>query len=209
LPEKCCEMLESSRLSLFLLLAVLLCGGVNAQKYYHLPKDSKVFTSLSDALKNPESVEYLDLSGKKLKEFPAELRRFSNLVYLDLSSNQIKEIPIWIAELQKIRFLNISRNNIKLIPAELAGLEHLNYLIMRHNDIGYIPQSLCSMVSLKVLDLSSTYLNDIPECIETLATTLEVLNIRYLQMTKGEMQKIFDLLPATKIYYSAGCRCNS
>ena len=47
----------------------------------------RAYTSLEEALKNPEKVIKLELRRKKLKSFPMEILKFPNLQYLDLTKN--------------------------------------------------------------------------------------------------------------------------
>ena len=49
------------------------------------------YTSLEEALKNPELVIKLELRKKGLKVFPKEIIQFTNLQYLDLSKNKITD----------------------------------------------------------------------------------------------------------------------
>ena len=52
----------------------------------------KKYTSLEEALAEPQKVYKLDLGKQGLKEIPAELAQFPNLTNLDLKKNTITEV---------------------------------------------------------------------------------------------------------------------
>ena len=68
-------------LSIFILLAPIVLFGQG------------VYTSLADAMNEPESVVKLDLRRSKIREWPEELKSFPNLLSLDLSKNKIDSLP--------------------------------------------------------------------------------------------------------------------
>jgi len=182
---------------------------LQAQRYASPPAGAYVFTSLAEAKENPDQVEYLILKRKRLTEFPPEILAFENLKYLDISRNKIRELPSGLGQLKNLEFLNLSKNQLQILTPEISQLKALKTLVLSHNAIGYIPDSLCAMTSLRALDVASTNVVEFPECMNSLATTLELLNMRYLQMTRKDQEKVFGMLPATRIYYTAGCRCGS
>ena len=72
-----------------LLLAVcLISSNAHAQLLDSLSLDTTTaFTSIDQAMKNPEKVVKLVLKREHLKAFPKEIFQFTNLQYLDLSKN--------------------------------------------------------------------------------------------------------------------------
>jgi Leucine-rich repeat (LRR) protein len=164
------------------------------------------FTNLSDALKDPEKVIKLELRKKKLKEFPKEIFRFKNLQYLDLSKNSIGSIPPEIGELKDLQILILSKNNIETLPPEIGELKSLQYLNVNQNDIESLPPQIGSLSSLKNLDLWSNNIDKFPSEIRNLKKLL-VLDLRVILIPDEEQQRVQDLLPKTKIYFSPYCKC--
>src|SRR4051812_5836167 len=104
------------------LLLVLCCfsGLAHAQLLDSLSLDTTTaFTSLEEALKQPENVIKLSLRRKKLKVFPPEIFKFPNLQYLDLSKNDIEELPSEIGNLKNLQTLIMSKNELTTVPAEI------------------------------------------------------------------------------------------
>ncbi len=100
----------------------------------------KKYTSLKEALQNPESVFRLDLKKQNLLEFPKEILRFNNLQELDLGNNSIDSLPSELNQLKKLQILSISKNKFRNIPGIIFQIGHL-----------------------KDLDVSGLMMNDFPE----------------------------------------------
>lgn len=79
------------------------------------------------------ALEYLDLSGNQLVEFPIELQKCKVLKHLHLQRNSIEKIPIWIGQLKGIQTLNLAYNNISKISNSLDKLTCLYNLILDEN----------------------------------------------------------------------------
>jgi len=121
------------------LLATLVFAGIlftatqaNAQQIYDtVCKSYKTYYSIEEALKDPLSVQKLDLSMQKLTVLPEEVMQLKNLVCLDLSFNRIATFPASFPTLTKLECLN------------LMGTRYM----------GKLPSILSKMPALKVLDL--------------------------------------------------------
>ena len=68
---------------------------------------SKVYTSLLEALKEPEKVYRLNLSHQNLSTIPTEIRQLEQLEMLWLSDNKLKAIPDEIGNLSNLQALAI------------------------------------------------------------------------------------------------------
>jgi hypothetical protein len=79
------------------------------------------------------ALEYLDLSGNQLVEFPAELQKCKLLKHLHLQRNCIEKIPIWLGQLKGLQTLNLAYNNITKISSSLDKLNCLYNLILDEN----------------------------------------------------------------------------
>lgn len=122
----------------FLILAALILSGIfysnidaKAQNPYDSLCQYKTFYSLEDALKDPLSVQKLDLSMQKLTVLPEEVLQFKNLVCLDLSFNRIATLPATFSSLTNLKVLN------------LMGTRYMSKM----------PRILTQMPNLKVVDL--------------------------------------------------------
>jgi Leucine-rich repeat (LRR) protein len=164
------------------------------------------FTNLAEALKNPDKVYKLDLRKKKLKEFPREIFQFKNLQYLDLSKNSIKEIPAEIAELTSLQYFNISKNHLESLPAQIGELTQLYYLNANQNDLISLPPQIGKLSKLKYLDLWSNNIEKFPSEMRYLKS-LKVLDLRVILIPDAEQERIQQMLPKTKIYFSPFCKC--
>jgi len=164
------------------------------------------FTSLAEALKTPDKVYKLDLRKKKLKEFPREIFQFKNLQYLDLSKNSIKEIPAEIAELTSLQYFNISKNHLETLPPQIGELTQLYYLNANQNDLLSLPPQIGKLSKLKYLDLWSNNIEKFPSEMRYLKS-LKVLDLRVILIPDAEQERIQQMLPKTKIYFSPFCKC--
>lgn len=99
----------------------------------------KVYTSLKEALKNPEQVLHLDLSDQSLTKISKKIQKFTNLKTLDLSGNQIQKLPDF-NNLRKLEKLNLSGNPLTYEPVflKMAGdeknvvAENVNYFQIKY-----------------------------------------------------------------------------
>lgn len=166
----------------------------------------RAFTSLEEALKDPEKVIKLELRKKKLKVFPAEILKFKNLQYLDLSKNDIKEIPAEIAELKNLQYFSISKNSLEALPIQIGELENLYYLNANQNELAVIPYQIGKLSKLKYLDLWSNNIENFPNELKDLKS-LKVLDLRVILIPDAEQNRIQALLPKTKVHFSPYCKC--
>jgi Leucine-rich repeat (LRR) protein len=171
-----------------------------------LDPDELVYSNLQKALANADSVKYLRLSRKKLKEFPKEIFQFKNLVLLDLSRNKIKVVPLEIDQLKSLQILNLSRNKINLLPASIGNLDSIIHINLNQNLIEILPPEIGNLKNLEVLELWSNELSGIPEEIKQ-ATKLTRLELRGILFNQDQQNHIYGLLPNTKIYFSPACAC--
>ena len=59
----------------------------------------KTYTDLSEALKEPNKVQILDLSNQELTQIPSKIGQLPRLIEFRLYNNQIKVIPPEIVQL--------------------------------------------------------------------------------------------------------------
>lgn len=79
----------------------------------------KRFTSLDEALKNPDIACTLDLSGQKLKSLPSTITTLQNLNEVNLSNNQLTTFPTELLSIKGLIALDLSNNQISSIPEKM------------------------------------------------------------------------------------------
>ena len=67
----------------------------------------KTYTDLSQALKEQDKVQVLDLSDQGLTEIPVEIFQLTNLTVFGLGNNQIEVIPPEIFQLTNLTELGL------------------------------------------------------------------------------------------------------
>ena len=81
----------------------------------------------------------LDLSGKKLDAFPADVFKDKKITCLNLSDNRIKEIPANICELTDLRFLHLENNEITQLHNGILKAKSLRHLYLEGNPMKDLP----------------------------------------------------------------------
>lgn len=114
------------------LFVISLCLFANVQAQNMACISDKKYSSLEEALAEPDQVVYLDLSMSrpKLTAIPKEVAKFPNLKCLDVSFNRVAKIPDEIKACKKLKILNLAGNRyLAKLPAllkELPNLEEVN-----------------------------------------------------------------------------------
>lgn len=192
-----------------LIACLLLPGAARAQLLPQAALDSaRTFRNLARALQRPDSVYRLDLSRMKLKEVPPEVRQLKNLNALDLGRNKLKELPAWMNELQYMQEFSAGRNKFIRIPTAICQWNHLKRLDMHQNRIEGLPPCMGGLKELYSLDLWSNDLEDFPPEIGGM-TGLRYMDLRVIQFSQGEMDRINALFPQVKIFFSQPCNCGN
>ncbi|XP_041440292.1 leucine-rich repeat and calponin homology domain-containing protein 1 isoform X3 [Xenopus laevis] len=139
-----------------------------------------------------------DFSRNRLTEVPVEVCRFVSLEALNLYHNCIKMIPHAFVNLQILTYLNIGRNQLSSLPACLCGLP-LKVLIANNNKLGSLPEEIDQLQHLMELDVSCNEIASLPQQIGLLKS-LRDLNVRRNHL-KALPQEIVDL-PLVKLDFS-------
>lgn len=203
-----CEYASSMK-NVLVLFLMLYTFAVNAQEEMW-DDDSlnaqKVYTNMEEALKHPDSVFRLDLSKKKLKEFPVEVLQLKELRELNLGRNSIEQIPDLIYQLANLQRLYLNNNKLKELPPRIGTLKNLQLLQLDRNLIESLPPEIGLLNNLEVLSLWDNELGDIPDEIKNLGS-LKKFELRGILFNDDEQKRIHDLLPYTTIYFSPSCNC--
>lgn len=192
----------------FLLIFFLASGSADAQLLSLSNLDTcKVYTSLEEALRNPNQVVRLKLSRAKLKKFPEEIRQLVNLQELDLSKNKLHTLPDSLG-LPYLQRLTLAKNSFEEFPVAICRLTHLKELVLSQNEIQALPSSIGQLKELEYLDLWSNNLGIYPNELSQL-TALKELDLRVIQLSESEQKTIASYLPNTKIHFSPSCNCGN
>lgn len=163
--------------------------------------------SLTNALKNPESVYKLNLRRKRIDSIPPEIGKLKNLEVLILSgstitflpneieecknlksiianSSKLTEIPATLGNLKNLRTLKLDNCDIQTVPKEIGNIESLWHLSLGGNNIASVPKELSKLKNLTWLDLSDNPLKEFPDCI------IEMENLKRLWIFGNNINEI-------------------
>ncbi|XP_061558148.1 leucine-rich repeat and calponin homology domain-containing protein 2 isoform X4 [Phycodurus eques] len=118
--------------------------------------------SLERALEDAVCSGILNLSGRKLREYPGVSYDLTDTTQADLSKNRLSEVPPEVCLFAPLESLNLYHNCIKCIPEAIINLQILTNLDISRNLISVLPKHLFNL-PLKVLLVSNNKLVSIPE----------------------------------------------
>ncbi|XP_052008559.1 DISP complex protein LRCH3-like isoform X2 [Xyrauchen texanus] len=154
--------------------------------------------SLDRALEEAAATGALNLSGRKLKEFPrsAAGHDLSDTTRADLSRNRLTELPMDVCMFVSLENLNLYQNCLRSLPESLINLQSLTYLNISRNQLTTLPAHLCRL-PLKVLIACNNKLVSLPEDLGKLRqlTELDVScnEIQTLPPQIGQLEALHDL----------------
>ncbi len=128
-------------------------------------------------LHNSNYIEYINLDGCNLIDFPKELFEFKSLSMLSLEHNQIRYIPESIETFKDLKKLYLNGNRLTSIPYNLGRLVNLEILDLSYNLLENMPKSFSNLKNLHTLRLNNNKLNKIPDIFETL-NNLSIIDLR-------------------------------
>uniref|UniRef100_A0A4W4FDV7 Calponin-homology (CH) domain-containing protein n=1 Tax=Electrophorus electricus TaxID=8005 RepID=A0A4W4FDV7_ELEEL len=131
--------------------------------------------ALERALEEAADSGFLNLSTRKLKEFPRTASNYdlTDTVEADLSKNRLTDIPPEVVHLVSLETLNLYHNCIKSIPDTIISLQSLTSLNISRNQLSVLPACVCGL-PLRVLNASNNKLNSLPERISQLTNLMEL-----------------------------------
>ncbi|KAM7412429.1 hypothetical protein PAMA_020019 [Pampus argenteus] len=154
--------------------------------------------SVDRALDEASATGSLNLSGRKLKEFPrsAANHDLSDTTRADLSRNRLSELPLEVCVYVSLESLNLYQNCLRSLPDSLLNLQALTYLNLSRNQLSALPVVVCSL-PLKVLIACNNKLVSLPEELGHLRqlTELDVScnEIQTLPSQVGQLEALRDL----------------
>uniref|UniRef100_A0A674BGV4 Leucine rich repeats and calponin homology domain containing 2 n=1 Tax=Salmo trutta TaxID=8032 RepID=A0A674BGV4_SALTR len=152
--------------------------------------------SLDRALEDAVCSGTLNLSGRKLRDYPGLCYDLTDTTQADLSKNRLTEIPPEVCLFAPLESLNLYHNCIKCIPETIINLQMLTYLNISRNLLSTLPKYLFSL-PLKVLVVSNNKLVSIPEEIgkakELMELDISCNEIQVLPPQVGRLQALREL----------------
>ncbi|KAF6726427.1 Leucine-rich repeat and calponin homology domain-containing protein 3 [Oryzias melastigma] len=154
--------------------------------------------SVDRALEEATVTGCLNLSGRKLKEFPrsSATHDLTDTTRADLSRNRLSELPLEVCVFVSLESLNLYQNCLRSLPDSLLNLQALTYLNLSRNQLSVLPPVVCSL-PLKVLIASNNKLGSLPEQLGQLRhlTELDVScnEIQTLPAQVGQLEALRDL----------------
>uniref|UniRef100_A0A673VVE0 Leucine rich repeats and calponin homology domain containing 3 n=1 Tax=Salmo trutta TaxID=8032 RepID=A0A673VVE0_SALTR len=154
--------------------------------------------SLDRALEEASATGCLNLSGRKLKEFPrsAANHDLTDTTRADLSRNRLPELPLEVCMFVSLEHLQLYQNCLRSLPESLLNLQALTYLNISRNQLSTLPSPVCSL-PLKVLIACNNKLVSLPEELGQLRqlTELDVScnEIQTLPPQVGRLDSLRDL----------------
>ncbi|XP_070761790.1 DISP complex protein LRCH3 [Enoplosus armatus] len=154
--------------------------------------------SLDRALDEASATGCLNISGRKLKEFPrsAANHDLTDTTRADLSRNRLSELPLEVCLFVSLESLNLYQNCLRSLPDSLLNLQALTYLNLSRNQLSVLPVVVCSL-PLKVLIACNNKLVSLPEELGQLRhlTELDVScnEIQTLPSQVGQLEALRDL----------------
>ncbi|XP_061607674.1 leucine-rich repeat and calponin homology domain-containing protein 2 isoform X2 [Phyllopteryx taeniolatus] len=140
-------------------------GNSQYQQQYHQQHQQQqhhTARSLERALEDAVCSGILNLSGRKLREYPGVSYDLTDTTQADLSKNRLSEVPPEVCLFAPLESLNLYHNCIKCIPEAIINLQILTNLDISRNLISVLPKHLFNL-PLKVLLVSNNKLVSIPE----------------------------------------------
>lgn len=129
-------------------------------------KIKREYTSLEEALKNPDKVYNLNLSNQNVTIPKEAWTKFIRLEILSFKNDHLKEIPQEIGELKNLKVLDLSGNDFTSLPKSFSKLNRLEELYL--NDDKFLQfdkntKTLNLPQSLRILHLENDNLYNLPK----------------------------------------------
>ncbi|XP_051950373.1 leucine-rich repeat and calponin homology domain-containing protein 2-like [Xyrauchen texanus] len=149
--------------------------------------------SLERALEDAVCSGMLNISGRKLREFPGLNYDLTDTTQADLSRNRFCEMPPELCMFAPLESLNLYHNCIKVIPEAIINLQMLTYLNISRNQLSVLPKYLFNL-PLKVLVVNNNKLLSVPEEIGKAKDIMELdISCNEIQVLPTQMGKLLAL----------------
>lgn len=142
--------------------------------YISSAQPGKIYTTLSEAIKDPRKVYKLELRRDGLEAIPEEVFSMTNLEELYLEKNSIVKIPKEIGLLTNLKILDLDQNQIDSVPPEIGNLILLEELDLDQNKLVYLSPEIGLLKNLRSLDLHQNLLSGLPSEIGNLDSLVDI-----------------------------------
>ncbi|XP_020792105.2 leucine-rich repeat and calponin homology domain-containing protein 4 isoform X3 [Boleophthalmus pectinirostris] len=151
-----------------------------------LPATVAASRSVEKALEEAAASGALNLTNRKLKEFPRSARNYdlSDITHADLSKNRLCELPEELCQFISLETLSLYHNGMRSLSSNLANLQALTYLNLSRNLLSSLPLSVFQLPLLRVLIVSNNKLSTLPASIYALT------HLRQLDVSCNELQSL-------------------
>ncbi|XP_023134770.1 leucine-rich repeat and calponin homology domain-containing protein 4 isoform X2 [Amphiprion ocellaris] len=151
-----------------------------------LPATVAASRSVEKALEEAAASGALNLSNRKLKEFPRSARNYdlSDITHADLSKNRLCELPEELCQFISLETLSLYHNGMRSLSSNLGNLQALTYLNLSRNLLSSLPPSVFQLPLLRVLIVSNNKLSSLPASIYSLT------HLRQLDVSCNELQRL-------------------
>ena len=197
-----------------ILIFLAFCAATMAQKtpivYYDSVDNGRTYTSLQEALKEPQKAYRLKLTKLDNRDsLPEELFTLTELRELTIKGCKLCVLNQNIDNLTKLESLNLDKNKLVRLPETIGNLQKLKFLCISRNLMETLPESVSKMTELTYIDAWGNPLYVLPENIKSLQKTLQTLDLRQIPLTKSEYKAMEELLPYTEILFTDICECEN
>jgi len=127
---------------------------------------------------------WLDLSGLRLREIPAEVWDYQHLIELNLGGNRLWSLPPEIARLENLERLYLDDNRIEALPPDIGMLSRLKWLDLDANRLHELPPEIARLQELTHLKLQYNRFKTFP------AVILELPNLELLFLAGNRMGEL-------------------
>ncbi|XP_060768479.1 leucine-rich repeat and calponin homology domain-containing protein 2 isoform X3 [Neoarius graeffei] len=157
------------------------------------PQPPHTARSLDRALEDAASSGVLNISGRKLRDYPGLNYDLTDTTHADLSKNRFGEIPPEVCMFAPLESLNLYHNCIKMIPEAIVNLQMLTYLNISRNQLSVLPKFLFNL-PLRVLVVGNNKLLSIPDDIGKAKDLMELdISCNEIQVLPTQMGKLHAL----------------
>jgi internalin A len=139
--------------------------------------DTPTKRELQEATQNGK----LDLSNRKLMEFPPEILQLTDLTWLELKDNKLTALPPEIGQLIELGTLAVERNMLTALPPEIGQLNNLYQLWFEQNQLTELPPEIGQLTKLGSLWLGGNQLTELPPEIG------QLINLNTLWLSDNEL----------------------